>query len=444
MTIKQNYHLDTICLHAGQQPDPATGARAVPIYQTTSYVFKDTDTAAALFDLKVPGNIYSRITNPTADVVEQRVAALEGGVGGLLVSSGMAAELIIFSVLAQQGDNIVASSALYGGTKTILGVSLPRFGITGGGTKTILGVSLPRFGITGRFFNVRNPESAASLIDDRTKALYVETIGNPAGDVADLETYARIAHEHDVPLVVDNTFAAYLCRPFEWGADVVFHSATKFIGGHGTSIGGIIVDGGTFPWENGRFPEFVDPAPGYHGLKFRETFKEATFIVKCRVDGLRTLGPAASPFNAFLFLQGLETLHLRVPRHSENAERVARHLAAHPKVAWVSYAGLPGHPSHDLARKYLKGGFGSIFTFGVLGGIEAGKKVIESVRLISHLANVGDAKTLILHPASTSHSQLSDDDKRAAGVTPDLIRLSVGIEHAGDIIADLDQALANI
>jgi O-acetylhomoserine (thiol)-lyase len=426
MTAKNQYHQDTLCLHAGQHPDPATGARAVPIYQTTSYVFESTAQAAALFDLKEAGNIYTRISNPTAEVVEQRVAALEGGVGGLLLSSGMAAELVIFSVLARQGDNIVSSAALYGGTKTMLSVSLPRFGIT------------------GRFFDVRKPETAAGLIDDRTKALYVETIGNPAGDVADLEAFSRIALAHDIPLVVDNTFAAYLCRPIEWGADVVFHSATKFIGGHGTSIGGIIVDGGKFPWGNGRFPEFVDPSPGYHGLKFLETFKEATFIVKCRVDGLRTLGPSASPFNAFLFLLGLETLHLRVPRHSENAGLVARHLAAHPKVAWVSYAGLPGHPSHDLARKYLKGGFGSIFTFGVKGGIEAGKKVIESVELISHLANVGDAKTLILHPASTSHSQLSEADRRAAGVTPDLIRLSVGIEHAGDIIADLDRALAKI
>ncbi len=426
MTVKHGYHPDTLCLHAGQEPDPATGARAVPIYQTTSFVFKDTDQAARLFELKEEGHIYSRISNPTVDVVEKRVAALEGGVGALLVASGMAAELIIFSVLARQGDNIVSSSSLYGGTKTILGVSLPRFGIT------------------AKFFDLRTPESAAGLIDDRTKALYVETVGNPAGDVADLEAYARIAHAHRLPLVVDNTFAAYLCRPFEWGADVVFHSATKFIGGHGTSIGGIIVDGGRFPWDSGRFPEFTAPSPGYHDVKFWETFKESTFIVKCRVDGLRTLGPSASPFNAFLFLQGLETLHLRVPRHSENAERVARHLASHAKVAWVSYAGLPGHPSHELARKYLKGGSGSIFTFGVKGGIEAGKKVIEGVKLISHLANVGDAKTLILHPASTSHSQLSEEDRRRAGVTPDMIRLSVGIEYADDIIADLDQALARI
>ena len=426
MTIKRQYHPDTICLHAGQRPDPETGARAVPIYQTTSYVFKDTDQAANLFSLKEAGNIYTRISNPTTEVVEQRVSALEGGVGALLVASGMAAELIIFSVLARQGDNIVASSALYGGTKTILDVTLPRFGIS------------------ANFFDVRRPETAGDLIDGRTKALYVETIGNPAGDVADLEAFARIAHEHGIPLVVDNTFAAYLCRPFEWGADIVFHSATKFIGGHGTSIGGIIVDGGSFPWDSGRFPDFTAPSPGYHGLNFWESFKETTFIVKCRVDGLRTMGPAASPFNAFLFLQGLETLHLRVPRHSENAEKVARHLASHPKVSWVSYAGLPGHPSYELARRYLRGGNGSIFTFGVKGGIKAGQKVIESVELISHLANVGDAKTLILHPASTSHSQLSEEDRRKAGVTPDQIRLSVGIEYAGDIIADLDQALAKV
>lgn len=426
MAVKQDLHPDTLCLHAGQEPDPATGARAVPIFQTTSYVFRDTDQAARLFELKEEGHIYSRISNPTVDVVEKRVAALEGGVGALLVSSGMAAELIIFTILAGQGDNIVSSSSLYGGTRTILGVSLPRFGIT------------------AKFFDGRDPAAAAGLIDDRTKALYVETVGNPAGDVADLEAFARVAHDHRLPLVVDNTFAAYLCRPFEWGADVVFHSATKFIGGHGTSIGGIIVDGGSFPWDSGRFPDFTAPSPGYHGLNFWESFKESTFIVKCRVDGLRTLGPCASPFNAFLFLQGLETLHLRVPRHSENAERVARHLSSHPKVAWVSYAGLPGHPSHALARKYLKGGSGSIFTFGVKGGIEAGRKVIEGVRLISHLANVGDAKTLILHPAATTHSQLSEEDRRRAGVTPDMIRLSVGIEYAGDIIADLDQALARI
>jgi O-acetylhomoserine (thiol)-lyase len=426
MEKRPKVHWDTICLHGGQKPDSLTGSRAVPIYQTTSYVFKDTDHAASLFALGEVGNIYTRISNPTSDVVEQRVAELEGGVGALLVASGMAAELIVFTTLAKQGDNIVSSSSLYGGTKTLLSVALPRFGIS------------------TKFADVKKPETFAALIDDKTKAMFVETIGNPAGDVADLEAYALLAHQYNIPLVVDNTFAPYLCRPFEWGADILFHSATKFIGGHGTSIGGIIVDSGNFPWDGGRFPEFTEPSPCYHGLKFWETFGKLTFILKCRVEGLRTLGPAPSPFNAFLFLQGLETLHLRIPRHSENALRVARFLNRHPKVAWVDYAGLPGHPSHELAKKYLGGGFGSIFTFGVKGGMEAGKKVIENVRLISHLANVGDAKTLILHPASTSHSQLSEEDQGAAGVTPDLVRISVGIEYADDIIADLDQALENV
>lgn len=426
MDDEPKYHLDTICLHGGQKPDPVTGSRAVPIYQTTSYVFKDTDHAAGLFGLKEAGNIYTRISNPTADVVEQRVAALEGGVGALLVSSGMAAELIAFTTLAKQGENIVSSSSLYGGTKTLLSVALPRFGIT------------------AKFADVKNPPSFEKIIDGATRAIFVETIANPSGEVPDFEAFSRLAHAHHLPLVVDNTFGTpILCRPFEWGADIVTHSGTKFIGGHGTSIGGIIVDSGKFPWDSGRFADFVDPSQGYHGLKFWETFGAMTFIAKCRVDGLRTLGPSASPFNAFLFLQGLETLHLRVPRHCENAMRVAQFLKAHPKVAWVNYTGLPEHPSHQLAQKYLRGGFGSIFAFGVKGGIEAGRRVIENVRLISHLANVGDAKTLILHPASTSHSQLSEEDRRAAGITPDLVRLSVGIEHPDDIIADLDRALAS-
>ena len=420
-------HPDTICLHGGQKPDPTTGSRAVPVYQTTSYVFKDTEHAASLFALKEFGNIYTRIMNPTADVVEQRMAALEGGVGALLVASGMAAEMIIFAVLAKNGENIISSSSLYGGTQTLLGVVLPRFGIT------------------TKFADIAKPETFAELIDEKTKALYVETISNPSGEVADFEALASIAHDHDIPLIVDNTFATpYLCRPFEWGADIIAHSATKFIGGHGTSIGGIIVDSGKFPWDCGKFPDFVDPSPGYHGLRFWDTFGNMAFILKCRVEGLRPMGPAASPFNAFLFLQGLETLHLRIPRHSENALEVAKFLKEHPKILWVKYAGLPDHPSHQLARKYLKEGFGSIFTFGVKGGIEAGKKLIEEVDLISHLANVGDAKTLILHPASTSHSQLSDKEQLAGGVTPDLVRLSIGIEYVDDIIEDLDQALRKI
>ena len=420
-------HRDTICLHGGQKPDPTTGSRAVPVYQTTSYVFKDTEHAASLFALKEFGNIYTRIMNPTSDVVEQRMAALEGGVGALLVASGMAAEMIIFAVLAKNGENIISSSSLYGGTQTLLGVVLPRFGIT------------------AKFADIAKPETFAELIDEKTKALYVETISNPSGEVADFEALASIAHNHDIPLIVDNTFATpYLCRPFEWGADIIAHSATKFIGGHGTSIGGIIVDSGKFPWDCGKFPDFVDPSPGYHGLRFWDTFGNMAFILKCRVEGLRPMGPAASPFNAFLFLQGLETLHLRIPRHSENALEVAKFLKEHPKILWVKYAGLPDHPSHQLARKYLKEGFGSIYTFGVKGGIEAGKKLIEEVDLISHLANVGDAKTLILHPASTSHSQLSDKEQLAAGLTPDLVRLSIGIEYVDDIIEDLDQALRKI
>ncbi len=420
------YHPDTICLHGGQQPDPATGSRAVPVYQTTSYVFKDTEHAASLFALKEFGNIYTRIMNPTADVVEQRMAELEGGVGALLVASGMAAEMIILTVLARNGENIISSSSLYGGTQTLLSVALPRFGIT------------------TKFADIAKPETFAKLIDEKTKALYIETISNPSGEVADFEALASIAHDHDIPLVVDNTFAPLLCQPFDWGVDIIAHSATKFIGGHGTSIGGIIVDSGKFPWDCGKFPDFVDPSPGYHGLRFWDTFGNMTFILKCRVEGLRPMGPAASPFNAFLFLQGLETLHLRMPRHSENALKVAEFLKEHPKVSWVKYTGLPDHPSHQLARKYLKDGLGSIFNFGAKGGIEAGKKLIEEVDMISHLANVGDAKTLILHPASTSHSQLSDKEQLTGGVTPDLVRLSIGIERVDDIIEDLDQALRKI
>ena len=426
--MKENkLHPDTICLHGGQKPDPATGSLAVPVYQTTSYVFRDTEHAASLFELKEFGNIYTRIMNPTTDVVEQRMAALEGGVGALLLASGMAAEMIALTILAKNGDNIVSSSSLYGGTQTLLRTALPRFGIT------------------AKFADIGKPEAFAALIDKNTKAMYVETISNPSGKVADLEALAIVAHENSIPLIVDNTFATpYLCRPFKWGADIIVHSATKFIGGHGTSIGGIIVDSGKFPWDNGKFPGFVNPSPGYHGLEFWDTFGNRTFILKCRIEGLRTLGPAPSPSNAFLFLQGLETLHLRIPRHSENALEVARFLKEHPKVSWVKFAGLPDHSSHKLAQKYLRGGFGSIFTFGVNGGIEAGKKLIECVDLISHLANVGDAKTLILHPASTSHSQLSEKEQLAAGVTPDLVRLSVGIEKVDDIIADLTQALEQI
>jgi O-acetylhomoserine (thiol)-lyase len=424
---KKTLHPDTICLHGGQKPDPVTGARAVPVYQTTSFVFSDTEHAANLFGLKEFGNIYTRIMNPTADVVEQRMAALEGGVAALLVASGMAAEMIVFMILAKNGDNIVSSSSLYGGTQTLLSTVLPRFGIT------------------TKFADVGKSKAFAQLIDENTKALYVETISNPSGEVADFEALAFIAHQNNIPLVVDNTFATpYLCRPFDWGADIITHSATKFIGGHGTSIGGIIVDSGKFPWDSGKFPDFIKPSPAYHSLRFWDTFGSMAFILKCRVEGLRSIGPAPSPFNAFLFLQGLETLHLRIPRHSENALEVAKFLKKHPQISWIKYVGLSDHPSHQLAQKYLTGGFGSIFTFGVKGGIDSGKKLIERVELISHLANVGDAKTLILHPASTSHSQLSEKEQLAAGVTPDLIRLSIGIENVDDIIQDLNQALSKI
>jgi O-acetylhomoserine (thiol)-lyase len=427
MPSQSKHRLETICLHGGQKPDSETGARAVPIYQTTSFVFQDTESAARLFTLEGEGDIYTRISNPTSAVVEERMAALEGGVGALLTASGQAASTLLFTTLAGQGENIVSSASLYGGTRTLLSAVLPRFGIT------------------ARFADVRRPESFEALIDPKTKALFVEIISNPSGEVADLEAFASLAHRHRLPLVVDNTFATpILCRPFEWGADIVFHSATKFIGGHGTSIGGIMIDGGSFPWDSGRFPEFVDPSAGYHGLRFWERFGKAAFITRCRVEGMRSLGPAPSPFNAFLFLQGLETLHLRVPRHCENALRLAEWLKRHPKISWVAYAGLPDHPSHGLAKKYLRGGFGSIFTFGVKGGAESGRRVIESVKLISHLANVGDSKSLILHPASTSHSQLTPEEQAAAGVTPDMIRISVGTENAVDLIDDLGAALAAV
>ena len=427
MKKENNWHFDTQCLHSGQDIDPESKSRALPIYQTTSFLFNSTQHAADLFNLKKSGHIYTRLSNPTTQVVEKRLASLEGGTGALLVASGMAAEMIVFTTLARQGENIISASNLYGGTKTLLSTSLPRFGIT------------------AKFADVNQPKSFIPLIDENTRAVYVETISNPSGDIPDFETFAYMAHDYSLPLVVDNTFASpFLCRPIEWGADVVIHSTTKFIGGHGTSIGGTIIDSGNFPWDCGKFPEFTQPSSGYHGLNFWESFKNEAFIKKCRFEGLRTLGPAPSPFNAFLFLQGLETLHLRVPRHNSNALEISHFLNNHPKISWVKYAGLSHHPSHRLAEKYFSGGYGSIFTFGVKGGISAGKKLIENLRLISHLANVGDAKTLILHPASTSHSQLTKKEQLEAGITPDLIRLSVGLEHFSDLIMDLSQALAGI
>jgi len=414
----------TRSLHAGQRPDPATGARAVPIYQTTSYVFEDSAHAAALFALQQFGNIYTRIMNPTTAVLEERMASLEGGVGALAVSSGQAAQFLTVSSLCQAGDDLVSSSTLYGGTYTQFDVSFRRIGLN-----TI-------------FVDPDDPENFRKAITPKTKLLYIETIANPRMNVVDIEAVAKIAHAANIPLVIDNTFATpYLCRPIEHGADIVVHSATKFIGGHGTSIGGVIVDSGKFPWAKGNFPQLNDPSPGYHGLRFTETFGEIAFIIKCRVEGLRDFGPAMSPFNSFLFLQGLETLGMRMERHSANALAAAVFLEKHPAVTWVNHPGLKSSPYGELSKKYLPKGAGAIFTFGVKGGLEAGKKFIEALQIFSHLANVGDAKSLVIHPASTTHQQLPEKDQAAAGVTPDMVRLSVGLEDADDILWDLSQAL---
>jgi O-acetylhomoserine (thiol)-lyase len=421
------YGPGTLAVHAAQeQPDPTTRARAVPIYATTSYVFDGPDHAADLFGLREFGNIYTRIMNPTTDVFERRIAALEGGVAAVALSSGQAAQTLALLNLAQAGDTIVASASLYGGTYALLRHTLPRLGIR------------------TRFVESADPAAFAAAIDETTRAVYVETVGNPRLDVPDLRALADVAHAAGVPLVVDNTFATpILARPIEHGADIVVHSATKWIGGHGTSIGGVVVDGGTFDWSaSARFrPLFVDPEPAYHGLTFGPTFGAAAYAVRLRVVLLRDIGAALSPFNAFLFLQGLETLHLRMQRHSENALAVARFLEAHPAVSWVGYPGLASHATHDLATRYLSGGFGGVLTFGVAGGAPAAQRVIEETRLFSLLANVGDAKSLIIHPWSTTHEQLEEHERTAAGVTPDLIRLSVGIEDVADLIADLDGAL---
>jgi O-acetylhomoserine (thiol)-lyase len=415
----------TRALHAGQRPDSDTGARAVPIYQTTSYVFEDTEHAAALFNLQRFGNIYTRIMNPTTAVFEERMAALERGVGALALSSGQAAQFIAITSLCQAGDEIVAASTLYGGTYTQFDVSFRKIGIN------------------TTFVDPEDPENFRRAITSRTRLLYAETIGNPRINVLDIAAVAEIAHAANIPLVIDNTFASpYLCRPIEHGADIVLHSATKFIGGHGTSIGGVMVDSGKFPWDRGPFPQLLEPSKGYHGIRFFETFGDLAFIVKARVEGLRDFGPAVSPFNSFLFLQGLETLPLRMERHSRNGLAVAEHLSRHPHVSWVNYPGLPSSPYHKLAKQYLPLGAGAIMTFGIRGGLEAGRRFIDSMKLFSHLANVGDAKSLVIHPASTTHQQLTDEEKLTAGVTNDLVRLSVGIEDIEDILWDLDQALA--
>ncbi|WP_206812476.1 homocysteine synthase [Paradesulfitobacterium ferrireducens] len=424
MTTERKLGFETLALHGGQTPDPATNSRAVPIYQTSSYVFNDTDHAANLFALKESGNIYTRIMNPTQDVFEQRVALLEGGVAALATASGQAA--ITYSILniAGAGDEIVASSSLYGGTYTLLANTLARLGIT------------------VHFVDVDNPQEFRAHITDRTKALYVETIGNPRINVADLEEIAGIAHVHGIPLIVDNTFASpYLCRPFEHGADIVVHSATKFIGGHGTSIGGVIVDSGKFDWNNGKFPGLSEPDPSYHGVVFTEAVGPLAYIIKARVTLLRDTGAAISPFNAFLLLQGLETLNLRMERHVENAQKVAEFLERHELVTWVNFPGLKQSPYYSLAQKYLPKGAGAILTFGLKGRLEEGKKFINSLELFSHLANVGDAKSLVIHPASTTHQQLDEESQLKAGVSPDMIRLSIGLETVDDLLEDLDTAL---
>ncbi|KFZ40553.1 MULTISPECIES: homocysteine synthase [Thermoactinomyces] len=424
MSESTNYRSETIAVHGGQVPDPVTKSRAVPIYQTTSYVFDNTEHAANLFALKETGNIYTRIMNPTQDVFEKRVAELEGGVGALATSSGQAAITYAILNIAKAGDEIVASSALYGGTYNLFYHTLPKIGIR------------------VKFVDQSDPENFRKAITDRTKAIFAETIGNPQLDVLDFEAVSKVAHDHGIPLIVDNTFASpYLCRPFEHGADIVVHSATKFIGGHGNSIGGVIVDSGKFDWTNGKFPDFTEPDPSYHGVVYSEALGPLAYITKARVQLLRDTGAAISPFNAFLLLQGLETLHLRMERHSENSLEVAKYLEKHESVEWVNHPGLPNHRSYELAQKYLPKGQGAIFTFGIKGGLEAGKKFIESLELFSHLANVGDSKSLVIHPASTTHQQLTEEAQRSAGVTPDLVRLSVGIESVDDIIADLDQAL---
>ena len=424
----RQYGFSTRQLHAGQQPDPTTGARAVPIYQTTSYQFKSTEHAANLFALKEFGNIYTRIMNPTNDVFEQRIASLEGGVGALAVSSGHAAQALAILTLAGAGDHIVSASTLYGGTYN-------QFHYT-----------FPRIGIDVTFVNPDDPENFRKAIKPNTKILYGETLGNPRINVFPFEPVAKIAQEFRIPLMIDATFATpYLNRPFEWGANIVTHSTTKFIGGHGTSIGGVIVDGGNFDYKaSGRFPNFTTPDPSYHGLVYSDLAGAGLppFIIKARVQILRDIGASQSPFNAFLFLQGLETLSLRMERHVKNAERVAEFLEKHPKVAWVTYPGLTSHPDYALAKKYLPKGAGAILGFGVKGGLEAGKKFIESLKLFSHLANVGDSKSLAIHPASTTHSQLAPDEQESAGVTPDFVRLSVGTEDIEDILWDLDQALS--
>lgn len=421
---EREFGFDTKCVHAGQNPDPTTGSRGVPIYQTTAYVFDNADHAAALFNLETFGNIYTRIMNPTNGVFEERMAALEGGSAALALSSGQAAQMTSILTILHAGDHLVSSSTLYGGTYTQFDVNLREMGID----------------VT--FVDPDDPENFRKAITDKTRALYGETVSNPRGNVLDIEAVAKIGEDAGIPLIIDNTFATpYLCRPIEHGANIVVNSATKFICGHGTSIGGILVDGGNFPWDNGKFPCMTEPSKGYHGVKFYETFGNFGYAIRARVEILRTHGQALSPFNAFLMLQGLETLNLRMDRHCSNALEVAKFLNDHPEVEWVNFAGLPDNQYHELSKKYMPKGAGSIFTFGVKGGTEAGRTLIDNVQLFSHLVNVGDAKSLIAHPSSTTHRQLNEDEQMSAGVTPETVRISVGLENVEDLIWDLDQAL---
>lgn len=427
MALPENLRFDTLSVHGGQEPDPTTGSRAVPIYQTTSYNFRDSEHGANLFSLKESGNIYTRIMNPTTDVFEKRIAGLEGGVAALAFASGHAAISAAILNIAGAGDEIVSSASLYGGTYNMFSYTLPRLGIN------------------VKLVDPSNPENFRLAITEKTKAIYAETIGNPKIDILDIEKVAVIAHEHGIPLIIDNTLASpYLVRPIEFGADIVVHSATKFIGGHGTSMGGVVVDGGKFDWANGKFPSLTEADPSYNGLVYTEALGPLAYIIRLRIQVLRDLGATVSPFNSFLFLQGLETLHLRMARHSQNGLAVAKYLAQHEQVSWVNYPGLKGDSSYELAQKYLPKGAGAILTFGIKGGLEAGKKFIDSLKLFSILANVGDSKSLVIHPASTTHSQLTSKQRTAAGAPDDMIRLSVGIEDVADVIEDLSQALAGV
>jgi O-acetylhomoserine (thiol)-lyase len=421
----RKFGLETLCLHAGQIPDPATGARAAPIYQTTSFVFDSAEHAASLFNLQTFGNVYSRISNPTVAVFEERMAAIEGGRAALACATGQAAEVTAILTLCAAGDHIVSASTLYGGTHTLLQVNLKKLGIE------------------TTFVHPDEPENFREAIKPNTKLLYAETLGNPLINIVDIAALAKIAHEAEIPLVVDNTVPSpYLCRPIEWGADIVLHSATKYIGGHGTTMGGVIVESGKFDWGNGKFPEFTSPSPGYHGVIFHETFGDFGYTMKARMEIMRTFGPALSPLNAWLLLQGLESLHVRMDRHCENTLAVAKFLESHPRVAWVNYPGLSGDKYHSLAKKYLSKGASGLLNFGVKGGAKAGERFIEAAQFMSHLANIGDAKTLVIHPASTTHRQMDEVEQRKAGVTPDMIRVSVGLETREDILWDIDQALA--